>query len=875
VDLTAATVLDALPGTTAPVPAGPGDLSVCEVTLAGRRVLIVAFDEAARQGSIGVAEAAQLVHAIRTARTEGRALVFLMATSGIRVTDGTAGIASLRWVLREAEDARLDGVRMLAVILRFAFGGASILAALCEYRLIHEGALFGMSGPRLIAETAGSDVFDAADPAAVVALLGGAARAAASPGFGLVEPRARAIAEAIGDWLRSPPPPPVTRHALAASAAALAGRLGDDEGPPPAGRRQLTLNSPAGTGARDALGIATALLTARPGERSTVTVDTPGHRSTPDEERLVLSEYLAQVALTIRLLHHTGSPVEIVVQGLGGGGIQGALGSGATSVAMAPDARLLVLPPAAMRALGRAQRADEGRADEALATGAADAVLTGGNFYELFARTVTDAPDAACIETANGTILSRAWLAAQSGRYANALRELGCVPGDRVAVQVDKSPHALAVYLACLRGGFVFLPANTAYRPAELAHLVADGTPRVFVGRGPVDESVQARVMTLDQDGGGTLGELAATADADAPVVRRTGDETAALLYTSGTTGRPKGAMLSHRAMTYCAQTLGEQWRFSPNDVLLHALPLFHGHGIFVSSNVALAAGARLLLQLRFEAREVIDALPRATVFMGVPTYYGRLLADERLTPGACRSMRLFTSGSAPLAATDHREFAARTGHEIVERYGATETMILCTNPVAGQRRPGTVGPPLPGVELRIAGPRDEPLPAGSTGMIQVRGRGLFSGYWNLPAATRAAFADDGFFRTGDLGRQDDDSYVTITGRETDLIITGGYNVYPAEVEAAIDELTAVRESAVVAIPHRDFGEAVTAFVVPANDGTPPTPSQVVEWCRSRLANYKVPKQVHVVAELPRNTMGKVLKSELREIAAAAEEAPA
>ncbi len=492
------------------------------------------------------------------------------------------------------------------------------------------------------------------------------------------------------------------------------------------------------------------------------------------------------------------------------------------------------------------------------------------NFFHLFGRTVDHDPTATCIETADGTLLSRAWLAAKSARYANALRTAGCTPGDRVAVQVDKSPHALALYLACLHAGFVFLPANTAYRPAELAHLITDGRPRVFVGRDALDPALHPFALTLDHDGGGSLGELAADADDHAPVEPRLGDDTAALLYTSGTTGRPKGAMLSHRAMSYCAVTLADQWEFDTADILLHTLPLFHGHGLFVSSNVALTAGARLLFQERFDAAAVIDALPRATVFMGVPTYYHRLLADERLTRAACGGVRLFTSGSAPLTAADQRAFATRTGHEIVERYGATETMILCANPLDGERRPGSVGPPLPGVELRIADADDNPVPAGSAGMIQVRGPGLFNGYWNLPDASREASTRDGFFRTGDLGRQDPDGYVTITGRETDLIISGGYNVYPAEVEAAIDELGAVRESAVVAMPHPDFGEAVTAFVVPADGETPPTPSQVVGWCKSRLANYKVPKRVHVVPELPRNTMGKVLKTQLREMAAEA-----
>jgi malonyl-CoA/methylmalonyl-CoA synthetase len=502
------------------------------------------------------------------------------------------------------------------------------------------------------------------------------------------------------------------------------------------------------------------------------------------------------------------------------------------------------------------------------------------NFFELFERTLVADPSASCLETADGTRLSRAWLAAQSARYANALTDAGCVPGDRVAVQVEKSPHALALYLACVRAGIVFVPANTAYPPAELAYLISDARPRVLVSRGDGADAIdlveqraeQLLHLSFDERGEGSLQERVAVAGDDFATLARGGEETAALLYTSGTTGRPKGAMLSHRAMSYCALALGRQWGFGSADVLLHTLPLFHGHGLFVSSNVALAAGAKLLFHPRFDAGAVIEALPRSTVFMGVPTYYHRLLADERLTVEDCGNMRLFTSGSAPLSAAVHRTFATRTGHHIVERYGATETMILCSNPLEGERRPGSVGPPLPGVELRIAGPDGHSLATESIGMIEVRGPGLFNGYWNLPEATRDAFGADGFFRTGDLGYMSADGYVSITGRETDLIISGGYNVYAAEVEAVIDELAGIRESAVVGTPHDDFGEAVTAFVVPADNLAPPTQADVVAWCKSRLARYKAPKRVHFVEELPRNTMGKVLKAKLREVAGNASE---
>jgi malonyl-CoA/methylmalonyl-CoA synthetase len=499
-------------------------------------------------------------------------------------------------------------------------------------------------------------------------------------------------------------------------------------------------------------------------------------------------------------------------------------------------------------------------------------MLSNQNFYTLFSDHLGAAPSAPCIETEAGEVLDRAWLERLSARYANFLIGLGCVPSDRVAVQVDKSPQALALYLACVRAGLCFLPLNTAYRPAELSHLLADAAPKVFVCR-PVDfDAMQdlsrevgvAQVLSLDECGDGSFKTGADGCVEMFQTVHRDGDDTAALLYTSGTTGRPKGAIISHRAMTYCAITLGRAWQFSRDDVLLHTLPIFHGHGLFISSNVALAAGARLIFHRRFDVSAIIAAMTRATVFMAVPTYYHRLLADERLNADACRSLRLFTSGSAPLSAEVHREFELRTGHSIVERYGATETMILCANPIDGERRPGSVGRPLPGVELRIADEHDLPLPDGEIGMIEVRGPGLFSGYWNMPEQTAKEFTFDGFFRTGDLGRIDNDGYISITGRSKDLIISGGYNVYPAEVEAVINEHAAIRESAVIGVPHADFGEAVVAVVIASDPHRPPDPTDIMQLVKGRLANFKVPKHVAVVADLPRNAMGKVQKNQLR-----------
>lgn len=498
-----------------------------------------------------------------------------------------------------------------------------------------------------------------------------------------------------------------------------------------------------------------------------------------------------------------------------------------------------------------------------------------GNFYDLVARHARADPDALFLEDEDGQRLTRGWLDRTSARYANALLGLGCQTGDRVAVQVDKSPFALALFMACLRAGVAFLPINTAYRADEVGHLLSDAEPAVLVAS--TECAAVARdlpavthdlpILTLHADGTGELADRAAEVSDDFATLDCSGEHIGALIYTSGTTGRPKGAILPHRAISSCALTLGAEWRFGESDVLLHALPLFHGHGLFVSSAVALAAGAALLLHRKFEAEAVIDALPRATVFMGVPTFYHRLLASERLTPDRSKALRLFTCGSAPLSSEVHREFQRRTGQGILERYGATETMILCANPYRGERRAGSVGWALPGVELRITGADGQALPAGEVGMIEARGDGLFSGYWRQPERTREAFTDDGFFTTGDLAKVTQGGYIVITGRSKDLIISGGYNVYPAEVEFILDEHPSVREAAVVGTPHPDFGEAVVAFVIPSDPGRPPSDQDVIQEAKRKLANYKVPKKVVIVEDFPRNALGKVLKDQLRALA--------
>ena len=431
--------------------------------------------------------------------------------------------------------------------------------------------------------------------------------------------------------------------------------------------------------------------------------------------------------------------------------------------------------------------------------------MSNGNFYRLFENNLRN-PSAIVLGLETGECHSREWLHQLSGRYAEALRRHGCAAGDRIAVQLDKSAHVFALYLACLRAGFCYLPMNTAYRAAELAYLLEDARPAVFF-RSTSAEEIPAdivpsttKVFTFGPKGEGNFAPSVEAADGTFSTVAVQEGDPAALLYTSGTTGRPKGAVLSHRALSYSAQTLAALWGFSSQDVLLHTLPIFHSHGLFISFNVALVSGARLLLRSKFDAADAIEALSQSTVFMGVPTFYHRLLALPSLTKDACRNVRLFVSGSAPLSADVHREFEARTGQRILERYGSTEAMILCSNPLDGERRPGSVGLPIPGVDLRIAGQADQALPVGSIGMIQARGPGLFSGYWNKPDQTREEFTADGFFRTGDLGRVDDKGYVSITGRAKDLIISGGYNVYPAEVEAVIDEMSSVREKAVVEV---------------------------------------------------------------------------
>ncbi|MBC7312883.1 MAG: malonyl-CoA synthase [Rhizobium sp.] len=481
-------------------------------------------------------------------------------------------------------------------------------------------------------------------------------------------------------------------------------------------------------------------------------------------------------------------------------------------------------------------------------------------------------PDAVFILGADGRSWTYGDMLAQSGRFASTLEMLGVRPGDRVAVQVEKSPEALMLYLACIRVGAVYLPLNTAYTLAELDYFIGDAEPRLVVctpsaraGMERIAVSHGAHVETLDEAGGGSLAELARDEAADFLDAERGPDDLAAILYTSGTTGRSKGAMLTHDNLLSNAVTLRDHWRFSASDRLIHALPIFHTHGLFVASNVVLLSGASMYFLPKFDADEALRLMRTATVMMGVPTFYVRLTQHEGLTREAAAHMRLFISGSAPLLAETHRKFEAMTGHAILERYGMTETNMNTSNPYDGDRIAGTVGFPLPGVSIRVTDPETGvPVADGETGMIEVKGPNVFKGYWRMPEKTAAEFRADGFFITGDLGKIDERGYVHIVGRGKDLVISGGYNIYPKEVETEIDQMPGVIETAVIGVAHPDFGEGVTAVVV-RKPGAAIDERVILDGLKDRLARYKQPKRVIFVDELPRNTMGKVQKNVLRD----------
>ncbi len=470
-------------------------------------------------------------------------------------------------------------------------------------------------------------------------------------------------------------------------------------------------------------------------------------------------------------------------------------------------------------------------------------------------------------------VITHAEFLAKAAQYAHQITASGLGAGDRLAVQIGKSPNALAVYAACVQAGVIFLPLNTAYTGAEVEYFIdnsgaklvlCDGTKRDEIA--PICDRLSARLDIMNADGSGSFDDAAAQHPTEFATVDRAPNDLAAFLYTSGTTGRSKGAMLSHENLLSNSQVLVEHWRFGAQDVLLHALPIFHTHGLFVATNVCLLAGCAMRFYAGFDRDMIIRDIPKATSIMGVPTFYTRLLDDPRFDRDLTKNMRLFISGSAPLLAETHIQFEERTGHRILERYGMTETNMNTSNPYDGDRRAGTVGHPLPGVEVKVCDPETgAELPTGEIGVLEVRGPNVFQGYWQMPEKTREELRENGFFITGDLANIDNDGYVTIVGRSKDLIISGGYNIYPKEIELILDDQPGVLESAVVGVPHPDFGETVVAILVPAQGETPDT-NAIKASVEGQLARFKQPRSYQIMESLPRNTMGKVQKNILRDM---------
>ncbi len=491
------------------------------------------------------------------------------------------------------------------------------------------------------------------------------------------------------------------------------------------------------------------------------------------------------------------------------------------------------------------------------------------NAYAYFARAFAPRLDAPLFESDLGERCTYADLERETARVAAFLTRLGLVPGDRVAAQIDKSPQGLFLYLGCLRAGLVFLPLNTAYQQGELGYFIADASPRVVVCRPAMHDTMKGlmqpgmTLMTLDELGRGTFHDALSGAASTFATVDVPDDAVAVLIYTSGTTGRSKGAMVTHGNLTANAQALKDTWRITERDVLIHALPVFHVHGLFVAFHTILLAAAKILFHRKFDPAAVLRDVPRATMLMGVPTFYVRLLQEPGLTHEAVAHMRLFVSGSAPLLLDTFEAWRSRTGHTILERYGMSEAGMITSNPYEGERRGGTVGFPLPGNKVRVRDGERE-CGANEPGGIEISGPNVFAGYWNMPEKTKEEFTADGWFRTGDVGQWSPDGYLSIVGRAKDLIISGGYNVYPKEIELVIDAMPGVVESAVVGVPHPDFGEAVTAVVVKTRDSALDE-AAVIAHVKSQIANYKVPKRVAFVDDLPRNAMGKVQKNVLRE----------
>jgi malonyl-CoA/methylmalonyl-CoA synthetase len=470
-------------------------------------------------------------------------------------------------------------------------------------------------------------------------------------------------------------------------------------------------------------------------------------------------------------------------------------------------------------------------------------------------------------------VITHAEFLAKAAQYAHQITAYGLVAGDRLAVQIGKSANALAVYAACVQAGVIFLPLNTAYTGAEVEYFIDNSGAKLVLCDGEkqaditaICDRLHARLDIMNADGSGSFDDAARQHPTEFDTVDRAPNDLAAFLYTSGTTGRSKGAMLSHENLLSNSQVLVDHWRFGADDVLLHALPIFHTHGLFVATNVCLLAGCAMRFYAGFDRDLIIRDIPKATSLMGVPTFYTRLLDDPRFDRDLTKNMRLFISGSAPLLAETHIQFEERTGHRILERYGMTETNMNTSNPYDGERRAGTVGHALPGVEIKVCDPETgAELPTGEIGVLEVRGPNVFQGYWQMPEKTREELRENGFFITGDLAYIDDRGYVTIVGRSKDLIISGGYNIYPKEIELILDDQAGILESAVVGVPHSDFGETVVAILVPAQGATPDTDT-IKTSVEGQLARFKQPRSYQIMDSLPRNTMGKVQKNILREM---------
>tara|TARA_X000001036_G_scaffold198651_1_gene186929 strand:+ start:456 stop:1964 length:1509 start_codon:yes stop_codon:yes gene_type:complete len=493
------------------------------------------------------------------------------------------------------------------------------------------------------------------------------------------------------------------------------------------------------------------------------------------------------------------------------------------------------------------------------------------NLFSNFQENFPDDLESQFLVTSKGRHVSYLELNDASARIANYLLELGASPGERVTVQVEKSVESIFLYLACLRSGLVYHPLNTAYKSSELSFFIENAEPTIVICSTEAVDTYRSIVskegikafLTLDSDGSGTLMQEAARFSSNCETRQCKGSETAALLYSSGTTGQPKGIVLSHDNLLKNGETLVNTWAFSSSDQLLHMLPIYHVHGLFVGLNTILLSGASMVWCEGFNAEEAIENLPNCTVMMGVPTYYTRLLSNSKLKKECCSNMRLFISGSAPLLKETFVNFQDKTGHTILERYGMTETGMNTSNPLDGERRAGTVGLPLSGVTVRVVDGSGEEMTTNETGDIQIKGPNVFSGYWRMPDKSAEDFTEDGFFNTGDKGSIDSDGYLSIVGREKDMIITGGLNVYPREIELIIDEINGVKESAVVGVADLDFGEAVIAVIV--SDGSILDEEKIISLCKVQLANFKIPKRIYFIKDLPRNAMGKIQKNLLRE----------